>query len=72
MKNETLSVKLYRHKVYKDLYLIRTNLRGGNKKSPFYEITKDLQKAINSVLDYNNQKMKHLKNGWIGLKTRTE
>lgn len=56
MKNETLSVKLYRHKVYKDLYLIRTNLRGGNKKSPFYEITKDLQKAINSVLDYNNQK----------------
>lgn len=55
MKNETLSVKLYRHKVYKDLYLIRTNLRGGNKKSPFYEITKDLQKAIDSVLYYNNK-----------------
>ena len=56
MKNEKLSVKLYRHKVYKDLYLIRTNLRGGSKKSPFYEITNDLQKAIDSVLDYNNQK----------------
>lgn len=35
MKNETLSVKLYRHKVYKDLYLIRTNLRGGNKNRHF-------------------------------------
>ena len=56
MENEKLSVKLYRHKVYKDFYVIRTNLCGGSEKSPFYEITKDLQKAINSVLDYNNQK----------------
>lgn len=56
MENEKLSVKLYRHKVHKDLYLIRTNLCGGSKDSAFYEITKDLQKAIDSVLDYNNQK----------------
>lgn len=55
MENEKLSVKLYRHKVYKDLYLIRTNLCGGSKESSFYEVTEDLQKAIDSVLYYNNK-----------------
>lgn len=55
MENEKLSVKLYRHKVYKDLYLIRTNLRGGSKDSAFYETTKDLRKAIDSILDYNDK-----------------
>lgn len=53
MSNEKLSVKLYRHKVHKDLYLIRTNLCGGNKDSAFYGTTKDLQKAIDSILYYN-------------------
>lgn len=55
MENEKLSVKLYRHKVYKDFYLIRTNLCGGSKESSFYEVTEDLQKAIDSVLYYNNK-----------------
>lgn len=55
MSNEKLSVKLYRHKVYKDLYLTRTNLCDGSKESPFYETTKDLQKDIDSILYYNNK-----------------
>ena len=55
MSNEKLSVKLYRHKTYRDLYLIRTNLCGGNKNSAFYETTKNLREAIDSVLYYKEK-----------------
>lgn len=55
MDDERLSVKLYRHKTHKDLYLIRTNLCGGSKNSAFYETTNSLRKALDSVLYYEDK-----------------
>lgn len=55
MNDKKLSIRIYRHKIYKDFYLIRTNLCGGNKDSAFYETTNDLRKAIDNVLYYDNK-----------------
>ncbi len=43
-------LKFFRHKEYKDLYLVRTPVCGGNHTSPFYAVTPDVLAAIRSVI----------------------
>lgn len=44
-------LKFYRHKEYKDLYLIRSNVCGGNHNSQFYTVTSDVLASIRMVSD---------------------
>lgn len=44
-----MELKFYRHKEYKDLYLVRTNVCGGNENSSFYGTTSNVLDAIRSL-----------------------
>lgn len=49
-KNEKITLRFYRHKEEKGVYLIRNwGVCGGGADTNFYEITTDLLEAINSV-----------------------
>ena len=49
-------IKLYRHKIYKDIYLIRNwNLCGGSQDSDWFEATKSLKEAIDNLWRYDSK-----------------
>lgn len=41
-----MELKFYRHKEYKDLFLVRNNYCGGNENTQFYGVTKNVIDAI--------------------------
>ena len=44
-----MELKFYRHKEHKDVFLVRTNMCGGNADTAFYNATRDVIEAITSV-----------------------
>lgn len=53
-KNKKLSLKVYRHKEEKEVFLLRNwGLCGGNKDSDFYRATADLIEAVKNVAAEN-------------------
>ena len=46
-----IEIKLYRHKIHKDIYLIRNwSICGGTPETEWFEATKSLKKAIENRL----------------------
>ena len=55
---EKLSIRVYRHKEYKNVYLMRNwNYCGGGPDTEFYAATTDLKDAINSVMRGNEHNL---------------
>ena len=49
-----IEIKLYRHKTYKDIYLIRNwCICGGSADTEWFEATKSLKKAIENVWGFD-------------------
>lgn len=49
-KNEKLTIKVYRHKEEKNVFLIRNwGIFGGTKGTDFYKVTTDLIEAVKNV-----------------------
>lgn len=49
--NDKITLVLYRHKVHKDIYLVRNwNVVGGNATTDFYQATKNAMGAISNVM----------------------
>ena len=51
-----MELKIYRHKIYKDIYLIRNwSFCGGCKDTEFYTTTKSLKSAVDNMFRYNSE-----------------
>lgn len=63
-----MELKLYRHKTYKDAYLMRNScVCGGGENTEFYLVTKSPTEAIDSLNRYGNEFLSwyhHFKNNW--------
>lgn len=58
-----IKIKLYRHKIYKDIYLIRNwSICGGSCETEWFEATKSLKKAIENLWDYDTNKKEYYMN----------
>lgn len=56
---DKLKIKIYRHKIYKDIYLIRNwSICGGSEDTDFYTTTYNLKEAINNMFRYNSETKK--------------
>ena len=51
-----IEIKLYRHKIFKDIYLIRNwSICGGGTETEWFEATQSLKKAIENLWRYDNK-----------------
>lgn len=51
-----IEIKLYRHKIYKDIYLIRNwNICGGTQDTDWFKATKSLKEAIDNLWEYDSK-----------------
>lgn len=51
-----MELKIYRHKKYKDIYLIRNwSVCGGCEDTEFYITTKSLKSAVDNMFRYNSE-----------------
>ena len=49
-----IEIKLYRHKVYKDIYLIRNwHICGGTRDTDWFKATKSLKETIDNLMEYD-------------------
>lgn len=56
MEDKKILVTLYRHKEFKEFYLIRNwNICGGCEDTNFYSTTKNLKEAFNNMFKYNGK-----------------
>ena len=49
MDSEKLTLKVYRHKIYKDIYLTRGSCCGGSVNAEFYKTTTNLIEAVRNA-----------------------
>lgn len=52
---EKLELKIYRHKVYKDIYLIRNWHICGSPEADWFKATKDITEYFNDYKNYNGK-----------------
>ena len=50
-----IEIKLYRHKTYKDIYLIRNWNIMGSPEAEWFEATKSLKRAIENIWRYDRK-----------------
>lgn len=59
MEENKIEIIIYRHKEYKDIYLIRNwSICGGCEDTEFYLTTHSLKEAINNMFRYNSKTKK--------------
>lgn len=55
---EPIKIKLYRHKDYKNVYLVRNwNIQAGNVDTEFFFVTDDIFDAISNVQNYTDSQV---------------